>query len=102
MQALAQDAQFAVVPSVVSQPLLVFPSQESKPALHPVIVQVPVVHDTLAFAREQDCAQPPQFVRVVRLVSQPSSGFMLQLSQPASQVGEQSNEPGMPVQPFEP
>jgi hypothetical protein len=36
------------------------------------------------------------------LVSQPSSGFMLQLSQPASQTGLQSNEPGMPVHEFEP
>jgi hypothetical protein len=102
VQALAHAAQFVVVPSVVSQPLFVFPSQESKPALHPVIAQVPVVHDTLAFAREQDCPHPPQFVRVVRLVSQPSSGFMLQVPQPVSHVGEQSYVPGMPVQPFVP
>ena len=63
---------------------------------------MPFVHAAPEFGNEQAFPQDPQFIVVVTLVSQPSSGFMLQLSQPASQTGEQSNDPGMPVQPFEP
>ena len=63
---------------------------------------MPFVHAAPAFGTEQTFPHAPQFIVVVTLVSQPSSGFMLQLSQPASQVGAQSNDPGMPVQPFEP
>jgi hypothetical protein len=39
---------------------------------------------------------------VVTLVSQPSSGLPLQLFQPGSHVGEQSNVPGVPAQVFDP
>jgi len=39
---------------------------------------------------------------VVTLVSQPSSGLPLQFLKPASHVGEQSNDPGVPVQVFPP
>jgi len=88
VQALPQPEQFDTVPSVVSQPAVAV--QSAKPALHPVGVQVPVAHDALPFGSEHGTPQLPQLVVVVTLVSQPSSGFMLQLRKPSSQVGEQS------------
>jgi hypothetical protein len=100
VHALAQEAQFVVVPSAVSQPFAAV--QSAKPALQPVGVHVPVAHDAVPFGIEHITPQFPQFVRVVTLVSQPLSGLVSQLRQPVSQTGEQSNVPGMPVQPFVP
>jgi len=46
--------------------------------------------------------QEPQLVSVSMLVSQPSSGFELQLRQKPLHMGEQSYVPGIPVQVFDP
>jgi hypothetical protein len=100
VQALLQLAQLAVVPSSVSQPGAAV--QSAKPALQPVMVHVPVAHDALAFGNAHAWPQFTQLAAVVTLVSQPSSGSPLQFLKPASHVGEQSNEPGAPVQAFDP
>jgi hypothetical protein len=97
---LPQLAQFDTVPSGVSQPAAMV--QSAKPELQPVIWHAPVAHDALAFANEHAWPQFTQLVVVVTLVSQPLSGFESQLFQPMSQVGEQSNVPGMPPHVFEP
>jgi hypothetical protein len=94
VQVLPQVAQFAVVPSAVSQPAAAV--QSANPAPQPVWMQVPVAHDAAPFGNEQACPQFTQFVLVLTGVSQPSSGFPLQFLKPASHVGVQSNEPGAP------
>src|SRR6186713_444323 len=94
VQVLPQLAQFDVVPSVVSQPAAAV--QSAKPALQPVMVQVPVAHDAAPFGNEQVCPQFTQLVLVLTGVSQPSSGSALQFLKPESHVGEQSNDPGDP------
>jgi hypothetical protein len=55
-------------------------------------VQVPVEQDSDAWSSAHACPQDPQFVRVVRLVSQPLSGSPSQLPQPPAQLGEQAPE----------
>jgi hypothetical protein len=97
---LPHEAQFAVVPRVVSQPFAAV--QSPKPGLQPVEMHVPVAHDAVPFGTEHITPQLPQFASVVTLVSQPLSGLLSQLLQPISQTGEQSNVPGMPVQLFVP
>jgi hypothetical protein len=49
-------------------------------------VQVPVEHDSLAFARSQTAAQPPQLVSVLSPVSQPLAELPSQLPQPDRQL----------------
>jgi hypothetical protein len=63
---------------------------------------MPFVHAAPEFGNEQTVPQDPQFIVVVTLVSQPSSGFPLQLRQPSSQTGLQSKVPGVPPQAFVP
>ena len=95
VQALPHAAQFDAVPSAVSQPAAAV--QSAKPALQPVVTHVPFVHAAPPFGNEQTFPQLPQFIVVVTLVSQPSSGSPLQLRQPSSQTGTQSKEPGVPA-----
>ena len=63
-------------------------SQFAKPVSHPPIVQVPVVHDSAAFVKEQGVPQVPQSVSVEVGVSQPSFGSPLQLRKRPTHVGE--------------
>jgi hypothetical protein len=84
----AQLAQFVFVPSAVSQPAKAV--QSAKPAAQLVTVQLPLTHDSLAPGRLQIAPQAPQFSKLVRLVSQPLSGFPSQLPKPAAHVGLQS------------
>ena len=88
VQALPQLEQFVTVPSVVSQPAAA--EHSANPAWLPVGVLVTVALDAAAFGTEHGSPQRPQWVLVVTLVSQPSSGFELQFRKPSSQVGEQS------------
>lgn len=55
-------------------------------------MQVPVEHDSDACANAQACPHEPQFVRVVKLVSQPLSGSPSQLPQPPAQLGVHAPE----------
>jgi hypothetical protein len=98
LQLSPHAAQFDVVPSWTSQPLLVLPSQFAKPAPHDPNVQVPVAHDAVALANEQATLQLPQSVSVVMLRSQPLSGLPSQLLKPALHVGEQAYAPAVPLQ----
>jgi hypothetical protein len=101
-QELPQALQCVTLPRVVSQPLLARESQLPKPAVHAPKVQTPLGHDSAAFAKAQGVPHPPQLVSVSMLVSQPSSGFELQLRQKPLQVNVQSYDPGIPVQPLVP
>ena len=96
VQALPQAAQLVAVPLGVSHPVAAV--QSRKPWLQPVGTQVPVAQDAAEFGNEQGVLQAPQWASVVTLCSQPLSGFPSQLSQPESQVGEQSKLPGPPAQ----
>jgi hypothetical protein len=62
------------------------------------MVQTPLGHVSAAFAKLHGVPHEPQSVSVSMLVSQPSSGLLLQFRQKPLQVGEQSYVPGMPVQ----
>jgi hypothetical protein len=97
-----QAEQFVGVPSGVSQPFAVLPSQLAKPAAHPTNAQLPVEHDAVAFGSEQGVLQSPQSVSVRMLRSQPLSRFESQLLKPALHEGEHAYEPGEPVQVFVP
>lgn len=79
--------QFASVPSGVSQPVPAFMSQLPKAPVQPTSAQLPVEHDSVAFARSQSTSQSPQSVSVRMLRSQPLPRFPSQLFQPASHVG---------------
>jgi hypothetical protein len=92
--------QFVAVPSGVSQPLAVLPSQLAKPALQLPNVQVPVVHDALAFGKLHLTLQSPQSVSVLTLRSQPLSALPSQLLKPLLHTGEQDAAPGEPTQLF--
>ncbi len=85
LQALLHPPQWAVVVRMfVSQPgtdVL----QSAKPVAHPVDWQVPVEHDSPALGMSQGTPQPPQLVNVVRDVSQPSAGLLLQSPHPERQ-----------------
>src|SRR4029079_6708467 len=64
-QMLPQVPQLVMsVLRVLSQPFVALPSQLLKPALQAPSVQVPVAHDSLAFARSQVTPQPPQLPSV--------------------------------------
>jgi hypothetical protein len=89
--------QFVDVPSGVSQPFAVLPSQLAKPALQLANVQVPLAHDAVAFGSEHGVLQSPQSVSVRMLRSQPLSGFESQLLKPALHEGEHTYEPTDPV-----
>jgi hypothetical protein len=71
---------------LTSQPLAATPSQLPNPAVHVPSVQVPDAHDSDAFAKSHCAPHDPQFVRVVRLVSQPLAVLPSQLPNPALQV----------------
>src|SRR5262245_61748394 len=87
VQRFPHAAQLLLLPSAVSQPE---PAPQSpKPAAQPMSVQVPVMHDAVAFGNEHGMSQPPQSVRLVVGVSQPSFRLSLQSPQPIEQVGTQ-------------
>jgi hypothetical protein len=84
LQAAPHAPQLAVVRRLVSQPFGALPSQLPKPALQAPKVQLPVVQlAPVAFAGAQPTPQPPQFVVVRRLASQPFGMFPSQLPKPA-------------------
>jgi hypothetical protein len=91
------------LPPVVLQPSA-FPSwKSSQKAQLPVLQMDGGVLEQLPLLQYgvlplQARPQIPQLVVVIRLVSQPLSGFASQLLQPLSQVGVQSKLPGAPVQ----
>jgi hypothetical protein len=85
---LPQPLQFWLVPRVVSHPLPVCMSQFAKPVSHVPIVQVPVVHDSAAFVKEQGLPHVPQSVSVEVGVSQPSFTLPLQSRKRPAHVGE--------------
>jgi hypothetical protein len=62
-------------------------SQFAKPGSQVPIVQVPVVHDSAAFVKEQGVPQVPQSVSVEVAVSQPSLALPLQSRNRPTQVG---------------
>jgi hypothetical protein len=66
------------------------PSQFAKPELQPPKVHTPLEHVSLALMKSHGTPQPPQFVTVVVLVSQPLFGFESQLAKPMAQLGAQS------------
>lgn len=67
----------------VSQPLLVFPSQSAKPALH-VGEHAPETHAVWPFGLVQALPQPPQLLTLwSRLTSQPFAGLVSQSAYPA-------------------
>jgi hypothetical protein len=68
-----------------SQPLEASPSQLAYGVTHEATLQVPPAHVGLAFGSVQGWPQPPQFVSVVRLVSQPSEYWPLQSAKPGVQ-----------------
>ncbi len=72
---------------LTSQPLDALPSQLAKPASQLPIEQVPVEQLADALGKLHGVPQPPQLDNVLVLVSQPSLGFPLQLSNPLLQVG---------------
>ena len=79
---------------VVSQPFACAPSMSSKPALHVRTSQVPVEHDSLAFARLHVVPQLAQFVSVVSDVSQPFELVPSQLPKPLEQLPSVHTPPG--------
>lgn len=74
----------------VSQPFALLPSQLPKPASHPTSWQVPLAHDSVAFAMSQATPHAPQLVSVFRLVSHPLVGSPSQFANPEAQVGAQT------------
>lgn len=89
--ALEQDVPHApqletLVCVLTSQPFAATPSQLPNPALHVPRVHDPDAHDSDAFARSQIAPQAPQFVRVVRLVSQPLAALPSQFPNPGLQL----------------
>jgi hypothetical protein len=92
--------QFEAVPSGVSQPLAVLPSQLANPVLQLPNVHVPVAQVALAFAKEHATLQSPQSVSVRMLRSQPLSRLPSQLLKPVLHTGEHAAAPGVPTQLF--
>ncbi len=66
-QALPQALQLAAVPSGVSQPFAVLPSQFAKPALQLAMAQAPAVHVLLALGSEHVRPHAPQLLSLVRV-----------------------------------
>jgi hypothetical protein len=84
LQALPHAPQFAGLVCVfTSQPFDAAPSQFPNPTAQVPSVQVPLPHDSLAFARSQTVPQVPQSVSVARLASQPFAATPSQLPNPA-------------------
>jgi len=84
--AVPHAPQFAALVCVfTSQPFAGLPSQLPNPAPQVPSVQVPEAHDSLAFAKSQSAPQVPQFVSVVRFVSQPFPALPSQLPKPVVQ-----------------
>ena len=88
-QPLPQAAQFVSVPRGVSQPVEGFASQLPQFAAQAPSAQLPLVHDSAAFARSQSTSQSPQSVSVRMLRSQPLPRSPSQLFQPVSHIGVQ-------------
>lgn len=84
LQALPQAPQLeALVRVFTSQPFEAAPSQFPNPAAHAPSVQVPLPHDSLAFARSHTLPHVPQSVSVARLASQPFAATPSQFPNPA-------------------
>jgi hypothetical protein len=87
LQALPHAPQLdALVRVLTSHPFDAAPSQLPNPAAHAPRVQVPLLHDSLAFARSHTLPQVPQSVSVARLASQPFAATPSQLPNPALQA----------------
>jgi hypothetical protein len=78
---------------LVSQPFAVTPSQLSKQPSHMTIVQLPVAHDSLAWARSHATPHAPQSVSVVSDVSHPLAVIPSQFPQPGTQGTISSHRP---------
>jgi hypothetical protein len=101
LHALPQVPQFWGVEDVaVSQPLAAAPSQLPHPGSQAVTRHVPVLHDSVAWARSHAVPQVPQSVSVCRLVSQPSVATPLQSAHPALQLATVHCEFAQPAVPF--
>jgi hypothetical protein len=84
LQPLPQAPQLdALVWVLTSQPFEAAPSQFPNPAAHAPSVQVPLPHDSLAFARSHTLPQVPQSVSVARLASHPFAATPSQFPKPA-------------------
>jgi len=84
LQPLPQAPQLeALVCVLTSQPFDPAPSQFPNPAAHAPSVQVPLPHDSLAFARSHTLPHVPQSVSVARLASHPFAATPSQLPNPA-------------------
>jgi len=84
LQPLPQAPQLeALVCVLTSQPFDAEPSQFPNPAAHAPSVQVPLLHDSLAFARSHTVPHVPQSVTVERFASQPFAATPSQLPNPA-------------------
>ena len=90
--ALVHEPQCEIVLSGTSQPLVARPSQLPNPLSHAPSTQLPVAHDSDAFARSHAEPHEPQSDRVLSEVSQPSSGSPLQLANPETHTGEHTPE----------
>ncbi len=75
-------------PQLVTAVLLTqAPPHRWKPALHAPWTHEPATHVAVAFANEQPCPQVPQLATLALvLVSQPSTGIVLQSAKPALQA----------------
>jgi hypothetical protein len=69
-QALPQALQLAAVPSGVSQPFAVLPSQFAKPALQLAMAQAPAVHVLLALGSEHVRPHAPQLLSLFCVLTQ--------------------------------
>ena len=69
-----------------SQPFAVDPSQLLNPPLQVTSWQVPLAHDSVAFARLHATPQSPQLASVWIEVSQPSAVLLLQFLNPEAQL----------------
>jgi len=84
LQALPHAPQLdALVWVFTSQPFDAAPSQFPNPDAHVPSVQVPLLHDSLAFARSHTLPHVPQSVSVARLASQPFAATPSQFPNPA-------------------
>jgi hypothetical protein len=90
VHAFPQVPQFCKVFRGVSHPVKGLPSQSPKPLLQATSMQLPLPHDSVAFARSQALPQAPQCVSVFRSVSQPLFGLLSQSSKPSVQAGAQA------------
>jgi hypothetical protein len=93
--------QLAVLTAVLtSQPFTLLMSQSANAPLHATSSHVPVAHVAVAFGRAQATPQPPQLVRVFRLVSQPFAYWPSQSAKPAAQDATKQVPPAQLAVPF--